>query len=439
MNRLIFIFLLILSTCGLICNAEEIDACVFDQYVMGMLNEIAVSDNSTRHLELLDFIAEHGHKANAEICSDKKQREKLIRIAYTLYDEKKVNNETYNGYLKFNNVYPKYAFFAGKEEEGRIATNEDNAMYNLLLDYMIAKYDNVYAFQKKEMLKKHSDESKSLAYSIAQKLFTADRLMNIATRLAKSTSELATDLFASWTELWFQDESPLGRHEKFDYDYSWILNIRDKFLQKYPNTRYKTAIMAIMDDNISNQFTQYDRDDSYFSFGIGVSLGKSLKSSSLKKVDETLTAGFPEGRLQIRNFVIQFQDDLFIGKKTSPSFDLFLGYSFDFDKFRTDIMGGIGLTSFCFDNDSTTNLSYFGSAQIIKKLPLGDILYLSPKFQWVVKGVRFDDPYSNRKRWGVINHFLFGLIFEAQMPLSKLNTKDSGKKHDLIRRTSIRK
>ena len=431
MHRLIFILLLILSACSL-CNAEKIDACVFDQYVLGMLNENAVSDSSRRHLELLDFIAEQGHKASAEICTDKEQREKMIRIAYTLYDEKKGDNE-------FNNVYPKYAFFAGKEEEGRIATNEDNAMYNLLLDYMIAKYDNMYAFQKKEMLKKHSDESKSLAYSIAQKLFTADRLMNIATRLAKSTSELATDLFASWTELWFQDESPLGRHEKFDYDYSWILNIRDKFLQKYPNTRYKTAIMAIMDDNISNQFTQYDRDDSYFSFGFGFSLGKSLKSSSLKKVDETLTAGFPEGRLQIRNFVIQFQDDLFIGKKTSPSFDLFLGYSFDFDKFRTDIMGGIGLTSFCFDNDSTTNLSYFGSAQIIKKLPLGDILYLSPKFQWVVKGVRFDDPYSNRKRWGVINHFLFGLIFEAQMPLSKLNTKDSGKKHDLIRRTSIRK
>ena len=174
MNRLIFIFLLILSTCGLICHAEEIDACVFDQYVLGMLNENAVSDNSTRHLELLDFIAEHGHKASAEICTDKEQREKMNRIAYTLYDEKKVNNETYNGYLKFNNVYPKYAFFAGKEEDGRIATNEDNAMYNLLLDYMIAKYDNQYAFQKKEMLKKHLDGSKILASSIAQKLFTTD-------------------------------------------------------------------------------------------------------------------------------------------------------------------------------------------------------------------------------------------------------------------------
>ena len=135
MNRLIFIFLLILSTCGLICNAEEIDACVFDQYVMGMLNEIAVSDNSTRHLELLDFIAEHGQKASAEICTDKEQREKMNRIAYTLYDEKKGDNE-------FNNVYPKYAFFTGKEEDDRIATNEDNAMYNLLLDYIIAKYDN---------------------------------------------------------------------------------------------------------------------------------------------------------------------------------------------------------------------------------------------------------------------------------------------------------
>ncbi len=432
MNRLSFIFLLILSTCGLICHAEEIDACVFDQYVLGMLNENAVSDNSTRHLELLDFIAEHGHKAKAEICADKEQREKLIRIAYTLYDEKKGDTE-------FNNVYPKYAFFAGQEEDGKIATNEDNAMYNLLLDYMIAKYDNQYAFQKKEMLKKYPDGSKILASSIAQKLFTTERLMSIATSLAKSASELAMDLSTSWAELWFQDESPLGRHEKFDYDYSWILNIRDKFLQKYPNTRYKTAIMAIMDDNISNQFTQYDRDDSYFSFGFGFSLGKSLKSSSLKKVDETFTAGFPEARLQIHNFVIQFQNDLFIAKKTSSSFDLFLGYSFDFGKFRADVMGGFGLTSFCFENDTTNNMSYFGSAQIVKKLPVGDILYLSPKFQWVVKGVRFDDPFSNRKRWGVINHFLFGLIFEAQIPLSKLNTKDSGKKHDLIRRTSIRK
>ncbi len=431
MNRLSFIFLLILSTCGLICYAEEIDACVFDQYVLGMLNENAVSDSSRRHLELLDFIAEHGHKASAEICTDKEQREKMNRIAYTLYDEKKGDNE-------FNNVYPKYAFFAGKEEDGRIATNEDNAMYNLLLDYMIAKYDNQYAFQKKEMLKKYPDGSKILASSIAQKLFTTERLMSIATSLAKSTSELAMDLATSWAELWFQNESPLGRHEKFDYDYSWILDIRDRFLQKYPNSRYKTAIMAIMDDNISKQFIQYDRDNGYFSFGFGFSLGKSLKSSSLKKVDETLTAGFPEGRLQFYNFVIQFQNDLFIAKNMSPSFDFFLGYSFDFGKFRADVMGGIGLTSFSFEKDTSNNMSFFGSAQIMKKLPLGDILYLSPKFQWIVKGVHFDDPFSNRKRWGVINHFLFGIIFEAHVPLSKLNTKDSGKKHDMIRRTSIR-
>ncbi len=431
MNRLSFIFLLILSTCGLICHAEKIDACVFDQYVLGMLNENAVSDSSRRHLELLDFIAEHGHKASAEICTDKEQREKMNRIAYTLYDEKKGDNE-------FNNVYPKYAFFAGKEEEGRIATNEDNAMYNLLLDYMIAKYDNQYAFQKKEMLKKYPDGSKILASSIAQKLFTTERLMSIATSLAKSAAEVAWDLSSSWAELWFQNESPLGRHEKFDYDYSWILDIRDRFLQKYPNSRYKTAIMAIMDNNISKQFIQYDRDNGYFSFGFGFSLGKSIKSSSLKKVDETLTAGFPEGRLQIRNFVIQFQNDLFIAKNMSPSFDFFLGYSFDFGKFRADVMGGIGLTSFSFEKDTSNNMSFFGSTQIMKKLPLGDILYLSPKFQWVVKGVRFDDPFTKRKRWGVINHFLFGIIFETQVPLSKLNTKDSGKKHDMIRRTSIR-
>jgi len=430
MNRLIFITLLILSACSL-CNAEKIDACVFDQYVLGMLNENAVSDSSTRHLELLDFIAEQGHKASAEICADKDKREKMIRIAYTLYDEKKGNGE-------FKNVYPKYAFFAGKEEEGRMATNEDNAMYNLLLDYMIAKYDNQYAFQKKEMLKNYPDGSTVLVSMIADKLFTANRLLSIATCMTKTTAELAMDLFVSWTELWFQKESPLGRHEKFDYDYSWILNIRDNFLQKYPDSRYKAAIMAIMDDNVSSQFHQYDKDDRYFSFGFGFSLGKSIKSSSLKNVDEFLTSGFPEGRLQINRFVVQFQNDLFFAKNMSSSFDLFLGYSFEFYDFRADLMGGIGLTSFCFDNDTTNSMSFFGSAQIMKKLPIGDMLYLSPKFQWIVKAARFDDPFSNRKRWGVINHFLFGLIFEAQMPLSKLNTKDSGKEHHMIRRTSIR-
>ena len=430
MNRLIFITLLILSACSL-CNAEKIDVCVFDQYVLGMLNENAVSDSSTRHLELLDFIAEQGHKASAEICADKDKREKMIRIAYTLYDEKKGKGE-------FKNVYPKYAFFAGKEEEGRMATNEDNAMYNLLLDYMIAKYDNQYAFQKKEMLKNYPDGSTVLASMIADKLFTADRLLSIATCMTKTTAELAMDLFVSWTELWFQKESSLGRHEKFDYDYSWILNIRDNFLHKYPDSRYKAAIMAIMDDNVSSQFHQYDKDDRYFSFGFGFSLGKSIKSSSLKNVDEFLTSGFPEGRLQINRFVVQFQNDLFFAKNMSSSFDLFLGYSFEFYDFRADLMGGIGLTSFCFDNDTTNSMSFFGSAQIMKKLPIGDMLYLSPKFQWIVKAARFDDPFSNRKRWGVINHFLFGLIFEAQMPLSKLNTKDSGKEHHMIRRTSIR-
>ena len=130
MNRLSFIFLLILSTCGLICHAEEIDACVFDQYVLGMLNENAVSDNSTRHLELLDFIAEHGHKASAEICTDKEQREKMNRIAYTLYDEKKGDNE-------FNNVYPKYAFFTGKEEDASKAKENMDVLKNDALEYLI--------------------------------------------------------------------------------------------------------------------------------------------------------------------------------------------------------------------------------------------------------------------------------------------------------------
>jgi hypothetical protein len=37
----------------------------------------------------------------------------------------------------------------------------------------------------------------------------------------------------------------------------------------------------------------------------------------------------------------------------------------------------------------------------------------------------------------MVNQFLIGFTFEARQPLSRLNVKDYGKKHESVRRTNL--
>lgn len=434
MDRALFIPILC-AICFSAPYAAEIDVCQFDEYVLGMMNEITVSNQSTRHLELLDFVAEYGSKTTSDICKDNTRKEKLTRIAYTLYTESEGNEE-------FHKVYTRYAFFQGNEERGRIATGEDNAMYNMLLDYMIAKYDSRFAFEKKEMLRDGDKTPYALLEAIAKKYFTPSQLASIAKSIGKAVPELGADLLSSWAGLWLDNESPVGRDERFDLDYAWILRVRDNFLQKYPESRYREAINAIMDDDVAAKLKESDKNDGIAAFGIVLSAGKTFKSSSLENVEETFTLDFPQGRIQIYHIVFQFQlDALFKNIKkfenSSVGFNGLLGYTFEFGDYGIDVLGGLGYMPIYTENDSTDNLAFLGSIQLIKRLPIGDILNLSPKFQWVIKGSHFDDPIAERKRWGIMNQLLFGITFEARQPISRLSTKDYGKKHQAIRRTGI--
>lgn len=429
MKRL-FLILILLSTT--ISFSAEIDACTFDEYVLGMFNEIAVSRDTTRHLELLDFVAEYGHKADPEICAIESRREKLVRIAYTLYDEKKGEHE-------YNDVYTKYAFIANREINGRTITEEDNAMYNMLLDYMIAKYDSWFAYEKKEMLENAPLSTTVFAELILNKLISKNQIAGFASKIGKPPSDAALDLMQSWAGLWFQNESPIGRHTKFDNDYTWILQARNNFLDKYPESRYKEAIETIMDDDVCNKLRDYDKEDGVFSFGITLSLGKALMTSAFDNVDETFSIGFPQGRLQINHLVFQIQlDAIFNGSKLKQvAFNGLSGYAFEFGNYGIDVMGGLGYAQFMLNGDSTDNLAYLGSIQFVKRLPVGDLLHISPKFQWLAKVIHFDDPIDDRKKWGMVNQFLIGFTFEARQPLSRLNVKDYGKKHESVRRTNL--
>jgi hypothetical protein len=94
---------------------------------------------------------------------------------------------------------------------------------------------------------------------ILNKLISIDQIAGFARKIGKPPSDAALDLMQSWAGLWFQNESPIGRHTKFDNDYTWIQQARNNFLEKYPESRYKAAIDAIMDDDVCNKLRNYDK------------------------------------------------------------------------------------------------------------------------------------------------------------------------------------
>ena len=73
------------------------------------------------------------------------------------------------------------------------------------------------------------------------------------------------------------------------------------------------------------------------------------------------------------------------------------------------------------DEDTTMSLAFMGGVQAMRRLPLGDMAYIVPRLQWLVKTFKFDDPIKNRKRRAFMNQFSIGISFEGRQPLSRLN------------------
>ncbi len=408
-------------------TAGQMDACTFDRYVLGLFNENEVADSARRHLELLDFVVEYGPQVETKICADKNRLDKLVEVTYTLYQEQRGAHEMLD-------VYTKYAYFRGREEKGRIATDEDNAAYNLLLDFTIAKYNFLFASSKREMLMDIPHSSWVLVKLVSDKLFNESRLATIAKSVGKTTTGVAYDIAESWAGLWFDNESPLGRNEKFDVDYSWIMKVRDNFLEKYPESRYKVAIQNLIDEETVSLLENYDREDDKFSMGIGLNFGKTLLGSPFADIDETVALGFA-GRFQYHHLLFQLQMDGILGHNSSAAgLDGIFGYSFEIGSFAVDALAGIGFVEFVVDKDSSMNLAYIGGIQVMKRLPVGDALYISPKFQWLAKMVDYENSVTGRNRWGLLHHFFLGFVYEGRIPLSKMNTDPKGDGHRSVRK-----
>ena len=393
--------------------SPKLDVCEFDFFLL----EHFVHPELSKIPEVLDYLVENAPQVENELCKDKSKRKGLTYKAGKLYKTHR------DGDAAIPKVYTKYFGFEGNEVNGRKLTVEDNAAYNLVLDYLVAKYDMWYALGKKTALQTDSKLTTGgfLEYMLKYRV-TPSSVVGAASEAALTPSGIAADAAASWASLWIQKESPYERDSYYNFDYSWLLVARDNFLARYPDSRYRDALNALIDEKIVAELYESDKKSGVLALGVGLSVGKSVKSSALEAVDEYFTFSFPNGRLQVYSFVFQIQADILVANGISAAgLDAMVGPTFEFDEYAFDVLAGLGFDEFYVGEDSIMCLAFMGGVQAMRRLPLGDMAYIVPKLQWLLKTVKFDDPIKNRKRRAFMNQFSIGISFEGRQPLSRLN------------------
>jgi hypothetical protein len=411
LNAIVFFLGIVLWSTPVL--AQEVNVCSFDSalmvhFVRGNLSEVPA---------ILDYIKENAPKVRNEICKDESMQSKLTHLAGSLYRTERP------GYSSVPVAYTKYKNFSGQEVNGRILTAEENAVYNLVMDYMISKYDMLYALAKKTSLQKNSKLKTGafVEYMITYRL-KPDNLGSAAKELVKTPTGIAVDAATSWATLWIQKENPYEHDSYYDFDYSWLLIARDNFFKRYPNSPYRTALQTLINQDIVTELYEADKNSGVLGLSIGVSVGKSLMTSGLETVDEYFTLSVPNARIQVFRFVFQLQVDLMIASGISAvGLDAMVGPTFEFDEYGFDILAGLGFDEFFVGQDTIMNLAFMGGIQAMRRFPLGSMANITPKLQWILKTVNFDDPVKNRKRRAFINQLGIGITFEARQPLSRLN------------------
>ena len=394
-------------------TSPKLDVCDFDSFLLDHF----VQPDLSKVPEVLDYLVENAPQVENELCKDKSMQKELTYKAGQLYATQREGNAA------IPKAYTRYFGFEGNEINNRKLTAEDNAAYNLLLDYLVAKYDMFYALAKKTALQTDSKLATGAFVEYMLKYWvTPSTVVGAAKEATLAPPAIAADAAASWASLWIQKESPYKRDSYYNFDYSWLLVARDNFLVQYPNSRYRNALNALINENIVAELYEADKKSGVLALGVGLSVGKTIKNSALDAVDETFNFSIPNGRIQVYSFVFQIQVDVLVASRiTATGLDAMAGRTFEFDEYAFDVLAGLGFDEFYVGEDTTMYLAFMGGVQAMRRLPLGDMANIVPKLQWLLKTVNFDDPIKNRKRRAFLNQFSIGISFEGRQPLSRLN------------------
>lgn len=419
----IFAFILCIFSIGL-AQPAEIDVCDFDDALAPLL--LRSIQSHANHGNVLDYVLQNSISVNHEMCKNEYRVQEISTKVTNLFNTSK----TAKNVKAYDIAYTKYEHFAGKEEDGKTFSDEDNAAFNIVLDYLIAKYDKHFANVKRNMLSA-AISGKNSVYgfkSVLDALLDELQLSRISIIEGTPNTELQSQWEHSWAGLWITALPSLKNYSKNNYE--WIQTPLRNFITKYPESQYVPALQALFNDSLmlnladneeKHEIELYEEDTRHLAVGIGFLIGKSLFGSGLEAEKETFSAAIPNARLQVLRFVAQLQCDMYFhGGLKAVGLNGHFGYNLEFGDYGLDVLAGIGMEQFLEDKDSTVYKAYTFGLQGFKRIYFTGAGSFTPKVQWTLKTFKYKSPETGRRRRVYINQLYIGATFEVVIPFSEI-------------------
>ena len=419
------LFVLLFMFCLGFAETTENDVCDFDDSLAVLLTRSVQSHTS--HREVLDYILQNSLSVNHVECKDEYKVQAISAKVKGLFNTSKTAKN-----VKVDDiVYTKYEHFSGKEEDGKPLSDEDNAAFNIVLDYIIAKYDKHFANVKRNMLTVALSRKNSV-YGFDSKLdalIDELEISKISMIEGVPSSAIRWQRERSWAGLWIQDVPSLKKYNANNYE--WLQTTSRNFITQYPESPYTPVLRALFNDTLMQELVNneekqeiqlYKEDNRHLAFGLGFLVGKPLLGDGLEAEKATYSAAIPQGRLQIYHFVAQVQCDMYYhnGLK-AVGLNGHLGYNLEFGDYGLDLLTGIGMEQFLEDKDSTVYKAYSFGLQGYKRFFFTGFGAIAPRIQWTLKTFKYKSPETGRRRRVYINQFYIGATFEVVVPFSEIH------------------
>ena len=419
----IFTFVLCVFSIGF-AQPAEIGVCDFDDSLATLL--LRSIQSHVDHGNVLDYVQQNSLSVNHEMCKDENRVQEISTKVANLFNASKTAKNVEASDI----AYTKYEHFAGKEENGKTFSDEDNAVFNIILDYIIAKYDKHFANVKRNMLSAANSRKKTVYgfKSELDALLDELQLSRISMIDGIPSAELQSQWEKSWANLWITGLPTLKKFN--DNNYVWLQIPSQNFIKKHPESPYKPALQALFNTSLMQYLADneekyeiqlYEEDTRHLAVGIGFLVGKSLFGSGLEAEKETYSAAIPSARLQILRFVAQLQCDMYYHDGLNAvGLNGHFGYNLEFGDYGLDALVGIGMEQFLEDKDSTVYKAYTLGLQGFKRIFFTGGGSFTPKVQWTMKTFKYKSPETGKRRRVYINQFYIGATIEVVIPFSEI-------------------
>ena len=404
--RLNCVCLVVFLTLLGICSSQAMNVCEMDERLLNGF-VLIYPHNESEARSLLDDINREGSQVDSGDCQEDRLK-KLQNKASTFL--------TYNGHLvkdiNFNSMD---------------LADEDVALLNLLLEYVLAKYNTAHAFEKNKETKPKKDDEKLLlllseladiSYSVIIAEFKNPTPAGVVSNLAAST-------LPSWLYLWIRQDNPFEHNSDYDFGYSWLIAMRDVFLKSFPESTHNALVNTLINEASAEKMLHSDRSRLNFHFGMTYMIGKSFVNSAMDDVDEWFSL-LAQARLQFYSLLILLHINALFGDNFSfGGFGLMGGYPLiDGDVYGLDIFGGLSFVERTTKLDDEEFKTTFGTvvagAQFFKRFPVGDMLDIIPKVQWQIEvAPAYNNFKTNQDGVGLMNRFYLGIGFDGKAPMGK--------------------